>query len=132
MVAPVVKEDHAMAMGKRKREQDPPLFVSHEDLPRSQGHPFYRTLNDLLSAHNFDPWVEEACQEFYAPVMGRPGLAPGIYFRCLMVGYFEGIGSERGIAWRCADSLSLRSFLGIALHEDVPDHSTLSRTRRLI
>ena len=64
--------------------------------------------------------------------MGRPGLAPGIYFRCLMVGYFEGIGSERGIAWRCADSLSLRSFLGIALHEDVPDHSTLSRTRRLI
>jgi transposase len=121
-----------MAMGKRQREDQQPLFICHQDLPRSQAHPFYRTLNDLLAAHNFDPWVEEVCQPFYAPVMGRPGLAPGVYFRCLMIGYFEGIDSERGIAWRSADSLSLRSFLGIAIHEGTPDHSTLSRTRRLI
>lgn len=121
-----------MAMGKRKREDQQPLFISHEDLPRSEGHPFYRTLNKLLVAHSFDPWVEETCQSFYAPVMGRPGLPPGVYFRCLLVGYFEGLDSERGIAWRCADSLSLRSFLGLAIDEDPPDHSTLSRTRRLI
>jgi transposase len=121
-----------MAMGKRKREQQTPLFVSHEDLPRSQGHPFYRTVNDLLAAHGFDEWVEGACQGFYHQVMGRPSLAPGVYFRCLLVGYFEGIDSERGIAWRCADSLSLRSFLGVALDEGTPDHSTISRTRRLI
>jgi transposase len=121
-----------MAMGKRKREEQQPLFISHEDLPRSEGHPFYRTLNDLLAAHQFDSWVEEACRPFYARVMGRPSLPPGVYFRCLMVGYFEGLASERGIAWRCADSLSLRLFLGLALDEDMPDHSTLSRTRRLI
>ena len=121
-----------MAMGKRPREEQQPLFVSREHLPGSQGHPFYRTLNELLAAHRFDPWVEEVCQPFYAQVMGRPGLPPGVYFRCLLVGYFEGIASERGIAWRCADSLSLRSFLGLAIDEDAPDHSTLSRTRRLI
>jgi len=121
-----------MAMGKRKREQQPPLFITHQDLPRSQGHPFYQTLNKLLSAHGFEDWVEEACRPFYAQVMGRPSLAPGVYFRCLMIGYFEGIDSERGIAWRCGDSFSLRSFLGIALYEDTPDHSTISRTRRLI
>jgi len=121
-----------MAMGKRQRQDQQPLFVSYEDLPRSEGHPFYRTLNKLLAAHNFDSWVEEVCRPFYAPVMGRPGLAPGIYFRCLLVGYFEGLDSERGIAWRCADSYSLRLFLGLAIDEDSPDHSTLSRTRRLI
>lgn len=76
--------------------------------------------------------MEEVCQPFYAQTMGRPGLAPGIYFRGLMIGYLEGIDSERGIAWRVADSLSLRSFLGLALDEPTPDHSTLSRTRRLI
>ena len=121
-----------MAMGKRQRQEQPPLFISHEDLPRSEGHPFYRTLNDLLAAHHFDSWVEEVCRPFYAPVMGRPGLPPGVYFRCLLVGYFEGLSSERGIAWRCADSFSLRLFLGLAIDEDAPDHSTLSRTRRLI
>ena len=121
-----------MAMGKRQRQDQQPLFVSYEDLPRSDGHPFYRTLNKLLAAHNFDAWVEEVCRPFYAPVMGRPGLAPGVYFRCLLVGYFEGLASERGIAWRCADSYSLRLFLGLAIDEDSPDHSTLWRTRRLI
>ena len=121
-----------MAMGKRQRQDQQPLFVSYEDLPRSDGHPFYRTLNKLLAAHNFEAWVEEVCRPFYAPVMGRPGLAPGVYFRCLLVGYFEGLASERGIAWRCADSYSLRLFLGLAIDEDSPDHSTLWRTRRLI
>jgi transposase len=121
-----------MAMGKRRREEQQPLWVSHEDLPRSQGHPFYLTLNRVLSHCGFEAWIEEACQPFYAQVMGRPSLAPGVYFRCLLVGYFEGIDSERGIAWRCADSLSLRSFLGIALDQGTPDHSTISRTRRLI
>jgi transposase len=121
-----------MAMGKRKRERQEALFLSHEDLPRSQGHPFYTTLNGVLDHCGFDAWIEEACQPFYAQVMGRPSLAPGVYFRCLLVGYFEGLGSERGIAWRCADSLSLRAFLGLGLDEGAPDHSTISRTRRLI
>lgn len=121
-----------MAMGKRKREHQQPLFIGHQDLPQSQGHPFYTGLNELLSAHGFDDWVEEVCAPFYTDKIGRPSLAPGIYFRCLLVGYFEGIDSERGIAWRIADSLSLRSFLGVGLTESPPDHSTLSRTRRLI
>src|SRR5207342_1332120 len=80
----------------------------------------------------FDRFVEEQCRPFYAPVMGRPSLPPGRYFRLLMVGYFEGLDSERGIAWRAADSLSLRQFLGLELSEAPPDHSTISRTRRLI
>ena len=113
-----------MAMGKREREEQPPLWVTHENLPRSQGHPFYNTLNQVLAHCGFDAWIEEACRPFYAPTMGRPSLAPGVYFRCLLVGYFEGIDSERGIAWRCADSLSLRAFLGIP-----PDEGTRT-TRR--
>jgi len=121
-----------MAMGKRKHDQQAPLFVTHEGLPRSAGHPCYVALNRLLAGHEFDVGVEEICRPFYAATMGRPSLAPGVYFRCLMVGYFEGIDSERGIAWRIGDALSLRSFLGLALTEGTPDHSTLSRTRRLI
>src|SRR3990170_2244710 len=121
-----------MAIGKRQRQRQEALWVSHEQLPQSQGHPFYRALNELLAAHGFDDWVESVCASYYADKMGRPGLPPGIYFRCLMVGYFEGIDSERGIAWRCADSFSLRAFLGLSLSDDSPDHSTLSRTRRLI
>lgn len=121
-----------MAMGKRKREHQQPLFIGHQDLPQSQGHPFYVGLNQLLATHGFDDWVEETCSPFYKDKIGRPSLAPGIYFRCLLIGYFEGIDSERGIAWRIADSLSLRSFLGVGLTESTPDHSTLSRTRRLI
>lgn len=120
-----------MAMGKRRQGQQT-MWVSHEDLPRSAGHPFYEALNQVLGQHGFDAWVEPVCTAFYAQEMGRPSLPPGIYFRCLLVGYFEGLDSERGIAWRCADSLSLRKFLGLALDQDVPNHSTISRTRRLI
>ena len=92
----------------------------------------YVALEDLLKKHQFDDFVERRCAQFYAPRMGRPSLEPGVYFRLLLVGYFEGLGSERGIAWRAADSLGLREFLGLKLSESPPDHSTLSRTRRLI
>lgn len=121
-----------MAIGIRASESQSSLFVAAQDLPRSPGHPFYERLNHLLGPAGFDRFVEGLCQEYYAPKMGRPGTAPGVYFRAMLVGYFEGIDSERGIAWRCSDSLALRSFLGVALDESVPDHSTLSRTRRLI
>jgi transposase len=120
-----------MAMGTRTPDQ-PDLWVATADLPRSQGHPFYERLNALLDAHGFDRFVEDRCQRFYAPVMGRPGLPPGRYFRLLLLGYFEGIDAERGIAWRASDSLALRRFLHLPLEEDPPDHSTISRTRRLI
>src|SRR5499426_238583 len=120
-----------MAMGKRKSEQAP-LWISATELPVSPGHPFYRRLNEILDAAGFDRFVEEQCQPFYAPVMGRPSLAPGRYFRLLLIGYFEGLDSERGIAWRAADSLAVRQFLGLGLDEAAPDHSTISRTRRLI
>jgi len=120
-----------MAMGKR-RETQSQLFVATADLPRSPGHPFYDRLNQLLDEHHFDSFAEGLCAPFYHDSLGRPGLAPGRYFRLLLLGYFEGIDSERGIAWRAADSLSLRAFLGCAPGEPTPDHSTLSRTRRLI
>ena len=118
-------------MGKRTKEQTP-LWVATSDLPVSPGHPFYRRLNEALDAHGFDAFVEAQCAPFYAPVMGRPGLPPGRYFRLLLIGYFEGIDAERGIAWRAADSLAVRSFLGLGLEDIAPDHSTISRTRRLI
>jgi len=98
----------------------------------SPGHPFYRRLNAILESSGFDSFVEKACRRFYAPVMGRPSLTLGRYFRLLLIGYFEGLDSERGIAWRASDSLAIRSFLGLALDEPAPDHSTISRTRRLI
>src|SRR6266545_2264021 len=120
-----------MAMGKRK-SIEPPLFLTCNDLPRSEGHPFYVMVNRVLAESEFDRYVEGACRKFYAPTMGRPSVAPGVYFRMLLIGYFEGLDSERGIAWRCADSLSLRQFIGVALDESTPDHSSVSRTRRLI
>jgi transposase len=120
-----------MAMGKRKSEQAP-LWIPTTELPVSPGHPFYVRLNEVLEGAGFDRFVEEQCRLFYAPVMGRPSLAPGRYFRLLLVGYFEGLDSERGIAWRAADSLAVRHFLGLELDEAAPDHSTISRTRRLI
>src|SRR5947207_1303446 len=120
-----------MAMGIRDGEQAP-LWVVTSDLPKSPGHPFFARLNALLDANDFDRFVEKKCQSFYAKVMGRPSLTPGRYFRLLLLGYFEGIDSERGIAWRATDSLAIRSFLGFAVHDDPPDHSTTSRTRRLI
>jgi transposase len=121
-----------MALGKRKPVQQP-LFVNTADL-NVRSHPFYDAVNKVLDAHHFDTFVEERCAKFYDDGSrgGRPGLAPGIYFRCLMVGYFEGIDSERGIDWRCNDSHSLKLFLGVALDKPAPDHSTISRTRRLI
>ena len=120
-----------MAMGTRTTEQ-PALWIAASDLPMSPGHPFYVRLNAILDAAQFDRFVEAQCAQFYAPVMGRPSLTPGRYFRLLLVGYFEGIDSERGIAWRTADSLAVRSFLGLGLDAPAPDHSTISRTRRLI
>jgi transposase len=119
-------------MGRRARERQPALWVAATDLPTAASHPFYRRLNQLLAEHGFDEFVEDQCAPFYAETMGRPGLAPGIYFRLLLIGYFEGLDSERGIAWRAADSLGLRDFLGVALDTAPPDHSTISRTRRLI
>jgi len=118
-------------MGKRKSEQAP-LWIPTTELPVSPGHPFYVRLNEILDTAGFDRFVEEQCRPFYAPVMGRPSLAPGRYFRVLLVGYFEGLDSERGIAWRAADSLAVRHFLGLGLDEAAPDHSTISRTRRVI
>ena len=120
-------------MGRRKgRERQKELWIAAGELPRSAGHPFYQRLNALLDEHGFDPFVEALCPKFYAPRLGRPSLTPGLYFRSLLIGYFEGIDSERGVAWRIADSLSLRAFLSIELDEQAPDHSTISRTRRLI
>src|SRR2546428_407755 len=120
-----------MAMGKRKSEQAP-IWIAPSDLPVSPAHPFYARLNAILDEAGFDRFAEEQCRSFYAPVMGRPSLPPGRYFRLLLLGYFEGLDSERGIAWRAADSLAVRSFVGLGLDAAAPDHSTISRTRRLI
>ena len=120
-------------MGKRdKSSSQEPLWVSAGDLPRSAGHPFYERLNGILESGGFDEFAESECSRFYAERMGRPSLAPGRYFRLLLLGYFEGLDSERAIAWRAQDSLSTRRFLGLGLSEAVPDHSTISRTRRRI
>jgi transposase len=121
-----------MAMGKKRaRQQD--LWIATDELPRSRGHIFYDWVNQILNVSGFDEFAENECIRFYkSETMGRPSIAPGVYFRMLLIGYFEGIDSERGIAWRCADSLSLKSFLGYGLTEATPDHSTISRTRRLI
>jgi transposase len=108
------------------------MWVAVTDLPTAASHPFYRRLNQFLRKHGFDDFTEAQCASFYAETMGRPGLPPGIYFRLLLIGYFEGIDSERGLAWRAADSLALRDFIGVSLEDAPPDHSTISRTRRLI
>ena len=121
-----------MAMGKRRRHaKQASIWVAIQDLPRSAAHPFYTRLNQILDEHAFDGFVEGLCQRFYADE-GRPGLPPGRYFRLLLVGYFEGLDAERAIAWRAADSFALREFLGLVLPDAPPDHSTISRTRRLI
>ena len=115
-------------MGTRKqREKQEDIWIAHTELASAPGHPFYQRLNELLEAEGFDEFVEGRCAKFYAAKYGRPSLTPGIYFRSLLIGYFEGIDSERGIAWRLADSLALRRFVGIALDEYTPDHSTISR-----
>lgn len=117
-----------MALGRRKELQQGELFIAAHNLPSSDGHVFYSKLNGLLAEAGFDTWIESVCQPHYKD-KGRPGIPPGIYFRMLLIGYFEGIQSQRGIAWRCADSLSLRKFLGIQLTENTPDHSSLTHIR---
>ena len=121
-----------MAMGKRRRETQESLFIATDRLPKAAGHPFYERLNQLLAEAGFDTWIEDRCRQYYAAAgsAGRPSIPPGLYFRMLLVGYFEGIDSQRGIAWRCADSLGLRRFLGLSLEEASPDHSTLTNTRK--
>ena len=114
------------------QEKQEEIWIANGELARSPGHPFYQRLNDLIDSVKFDLFVEGLCRKFYALRMGRPSLAPGIYFRSLPIGYFEGIDSERGITWRPADSLALRQFVRISLTESTPDHSTISRTRRPI
>ncbi len=118
-----------MAMGKRKRERQAEMWIASAAVAEVPRHPFYTKLNQLLAEHGFDPFVEGLCQKFYADGVGRPSIPPGVYFRMLLLGYFEGIGSERGIAWQCADSLGLRSFLGYALDEATPEHSSMSKVR---
>jgi len=118
-----------MAMG-REGDRQGDLIVSWSEMPRSPGHVFYDRLQEVLIAGGFDGFVEAACQPYYAPRMGAPSLPPGRYFRMHMIGYFEGIASERGIAWRCSDSMSLRDFLRLESREEAPDHSWLSKTRR--
>jgi transposase len=122
----VKQEATTMALGKHLDEQQE-MWVATTSLPKSPGHVFYRKLNELLAEADFDRTVEKLCRPYYHSHIGRPGIPPGVYFRMLLVGYFEGIGSQRGIAWRCADSLSPREFLGTPLTEDTPDHSSLTR-----
>lgn len=115
-----------MALGKRKHEQQE-AWVATTELPRSPGHPFYRRLNQLLAEAGFDAWLESLCRPYYAQQKGRPSIPPGTYFRMILIGYFEGIASQRGIAWRCRDSRSLAEFLGYGPTDETPDHSSLTR-----
>ena len=117
-----------MALGRQRNRQSE-MLVTWSELPRSPGHVFYDRLQTILIGAAFDTFVEGLCHDHYAAVRGRPSLPPGRYFRMLLIGYFEGIDSERGLEWRCSDSLSLREFLRLAEREGVPDHSWLSRTR---
>src|SRR5258707_15760849 len=121
-----------MAMGTRKkRERQEDLWVVSSEVVGTPAHAFYARLNQILGQHHFDGNVEQLCRRYYKGRLGRPSITPGVYFRSLLLGYFEGIDSERGIAWRLADSLSMRKFIAYALTEETPDHSTISRTRRL-
>ena len=122
-----------MAMGtRRRRQRQEGLWIGHDEIAKGPGHPFYKKVNELLEEAKFDDFAETECAKFYAENNGRPSLTPGIYFRILLLAYFEGIDSERGMAWRAADSLGVRQFLGIGLDQPTPDHSTISRTRRLM
>jgi transposase len=119
-----------MSMRHRKETSQGEFWIATQGLARSPGHPFYERLNAVLSECGFDRQVEGLCESYYSRGQGRPSIPPGVYMRMLMIGFFEGLDSERGIAWRCADSLSLRSFLGFSLSQDTPDHSSLSRIRQ--
>ena len=119
-----------MAMGKQTDDGQGDFWIATTALPKTSGHPFYQRLNGVLKKHGFDAFAEAECAQYYAAKMGRPSIPPGAYFRMLFIGYFEGIDSERGIAWRVADSMALRKFLGYRLDASTPDHSSVSRTRR--
>jgi len=121
-----------MAMKRRDGERQGGMWIAAGEVVRSPGHPFYSALNGLFAKEGFDRYAEGLCEKFYDQKVGRPSIPPGVYFRMLLVGYFEGIDSERGIAWRCADSLGLREFLGYELTERTPDHSSLSVIRNRI
>ena len=121
-----------MAMGRQPEQQQADFWIATQRLAPAPAHPFYQKLNEILSAKGFDPFCAAACQKFYAAKLGRPSIPPGVYFRLLLLGYFEKLASEREIAWRCADSLALRAFLGYRVDEGTPDHSSLSRTRNRI
>ena len=127
-MAALERRGRHMALGRRKSKQQS-LLVATTQLPKSPGHPFYERLNRLLAETKFDEFVEETCEPFYASKRGRPSIPPGVYFRMLFIGYFEGISSQRGIAWRCADSRSLQDFLGLGPMQRTPDHSSLSVIR---
>ena len=121
-----------MAMGKREQDDQGSFWIPTSALPTSASHPFYEQINRVLDSRGFDGFVEDLCSKFYHERMGRPSLAPAVYFRLMLIGYFEGIDSERGMAWRVADSLGLRRFLGYSLTDGTPEHATISRNRRLI
>jgi transposase len=118
-----------MALGRKQDRRQQSMWIPHNRLVRNPGHPFYQRLNQVLAKEGFDRWLENLCERYFHQG-GRPSIPPGVYFRMLMIGYFEGLSSERAIAWRCADSLSLREFLGMQLIETTPDHSTLSVWRK--
>ena len=117
-----------MALGKRKPKQDE-LFIPTEKVASGPGHPFYSKLNEVLAEAGFDDYVERLCAPYYKEG-GRPGIPPGVYFRMVLIGYFEGLDSQRGIAWRCADSLGLRTFLGISITEETPVHASMTMIRQ--
>src|SRR4051812_41131009 len=119
-----------MSLGRRRSSHQGELFVTSADLPQSPGHAFYDRLNELLAEAAFDAFVEDLCRPYYAEQIGRPSLPPGTYFRMLFVGYFEGLDSQRGIAWRCSDSFSLRAFLAVPFDHATPDHSSLTTIRQ--
>jgi transposase len=117
-----------MGLGKRRENRQQELWIAADQLARTPRHVFYEQLNRVLAKARFDAWVEERCRPYYAEE-GRRSIPPGVYFRMLLVGYFEGIDSQRGIAWRCADSRSLQAFLGYGPTESTPEHSSLTKIR---
>ena len=121
-----------MAMGRRSKERQGAFWIPADEVVGGPGHPFYRKLNEVFESRGFDRFVEGLCEKFYHEELGRPGIPPGVYFRMLLIGFFEGIDSERGIDWRCADSMTLREFLGYPLTKSTPDHSTLCTIRQRI
>src|ERR1700704_6150499 len=117
-----------MGMGRRTdREKQQDLWVAASEIVTTPGHVFYERLNTVLKEEKFDQRIEAMCRKYYKSSSGRPSITPGTYFRMLLLGYLEGIDSERGIAWRVADSFSLREFLGFRLTESTPDHSPISK-----